>query len=84
MTTFHVGVLPNQPVAEVAALAADAEKLGFTGIWVADSQSIFCDAYVTLAGCALSTSREVAFGSDVNVDDLYDFTLLDETAPGRS
>lgn len=57
MTTFHVGVLPNQPVTGIAELAAEAEALGFTGIWIADSQSIFRDSYLALATCALRTSR---------------------------
>lgn len=54
---FHFGFLPNKPAAEVAALAADAERLGFEGIWIADSQSIFRDAWVSLTACAQRTER---------------------------
>ena len=54
---FHIGVLPDRPVEEVAALAAYAEELGFAGFWVADSQSIFRDAFSTLTACAARTSR---------------------------
>lgn len=63
MTTFHFGVLPNRPVQEIAAVAAEAEELGFGGIWVADSQSIFRDGFLALAACATRTSRmELAIG----------------------
>jgi 5,10-methylenetetrahydromethanopterin reductase len=54
---FHVGVLPNRPVAEIAEIAVEAERLGFGGIWVADSQSIFRDAYQALAVAATRTTR---------------------------
>ena len=54
---FHVGILPNRPVTEIAEVAAEADRLGFGGIWVADSQSIFRDAFQALAVCATRTSR---------------------------
>lgn len=54
---YHFGFLPNKPAAEVAGLAAAAERLGFEAIWIADSQSLFRDAWVTLTACALRTSR---------------------------
>jgi 5,10-methylenetetrahydromethanopterin reductase len=54
---FHVGVLPNRPIAEIAEIAAEAERLGFGGIWIADSQSIFRDAYQALAVAATRTTR---------------------------
>jgi 5,10-methylenetetrahydromethanopterin reductase len=47
--------LPNRPVAEVAELAELAENLGFAGIWVADSQSIFRDAFAALTLSATRT-----------------------------
>lgn len=53
---FHIGILPDRPAAEVAELAAHAETLGFQGVWVADSQSIFRDAYAALTLCATRTS----------------------------
>ncbi|MGH3134728.1 MAG: LLM class flavin-dependent oxidoreductase, partial [Gaiellaceae bacterium] len=53
---FHIGLLPGRPAAEVADLVAHAEDLGFEGAWVADSQSIFRDAYVALALAADRTS----------------------------
>lgn len=54
---FHVGLLPGRPAAEVADLVAHAEELGFEGAWIADSQSIFRDAYISLALAAERTSR---------------------------
>jgi alkanesulfonate monooxygenase SsuD/methylene tetrahydromethanopterin reductase-like flavin-dependent oxidoreductase (luciferase family) len=41
----HIGVLPNRPIEQIAELAERAEELGFAGIWVADSQSIFRDIH---------------------------------------
>lgn len=54
---FHIGVLPTSPIDEVARIAAAAEELGFAGVWVADSQSVFRDAYAALAICAERTRR---------------------------
>ncbi len=54
---FHVGLLPNRPVSEVVELAAAAEEFGFDGVWIADSQSVFRDAYMALALAADRTER---------------------------
>ena len=54
---FHVGLLPNRPAAETVALVEEAERLGFAGAWVADSQSIMRDAWAVLAAAAGRTSR---------------------------
>lgn len=54
---FHVGLLPNRPAAEIADLVREAERLGFAGAWVADSQSIFRDAYAALTLAADRTTR---------------------------
>ena len=56
-TAVDLGVLPRGPAAEAAGLAAEAERLGFDGVWVADSQSVFRDAFVTLALAAARTER---------------------------
>jgi 5,10-methylenetetrahydromethanopterin reductase len=52
---IHVGILPNRPVAAIAEIAELAEELGFAGIWVADSQSIFRDAFAALTLSAART-----------------------------
>jgi 5,10-methylenetetrahydromethanopterin reductase len=54
---FCVGFHPDRPIGEVADLAAEAERLGFPGVWVADSQSLFRDVYATLALVADRTQR---------------------------
>jgi 5,10-methylenetetrahydromethanopterin reductase len=53
--SFQIGILPDRPIAEIADLAAYAEDLGFSGIWIADSQSIFRDAFDALTLCATKT-----------------------------
>lgn len=52
---FHISVLPDHPVAEISDLAERADELGFAGIWIADSQSIFRDAFSALTMCAMRT-----------------------------
>ncbi len=54
---FDIGLLPTRPVGEVAELAVVAEEAGFGGVWVADSQSVFRDAWATLALCADRTQK---------------------------
>jgi 5,10-methylenetetrahydromethanopterin reductase len=54
---FDVGLLPTRSVGEVAELAVVAEEAGFGGVWVADSQSVFRDAWATLALCADRTQK---------------------------
>jgi len=53
--SFDIGLLPQGSIAETAELAALAEELGFGGVWVADSQSVFRDAYAALTLCAVKT-----------------------------
>jgi 5,10-methylenetetrahydromethanopterin reductase len=54
---FDIGVLPSEVVADTVELVRQAEALGYGAAWIADSQSIFRDAYVVLAACATQTSR---------------------------
>ncbi|HXE89962.1 MAG TPA: LLM class flavin-dependent oxidoreductase [Terriglobales bacterium] len=56
-TQFDIGVLPQGPAEQSVQLMVAAEAVGFDGVWVADSQSIFRDAFVTLALGALRTER---------------------------
>jgi 5,10-methylenetetrahydromethanopterin reductase len=55
--SFEVGLIPQRPVAELADLAVMAEELGFAGVWAADSQCVFRDAYALLTLCAARTRR---------------------------
>jgi 5,10-methylenetetrahydromethanopterin reductase len=54
---FHVGILPNRPAADCLALGLAAEKLGYEGVWVADSHSVMRDAFAILAVLAGRTGR---------------------------
>jgi 5,10-methylenetetrahydromethanopterin reductase len=54
---FHVGILPNRPAADCIALGEAAERLGFAGVWVADSHSVMRGAFEILAVLATRTRR---------------------------
>lgn len=55
--SFDIGLIPRGPAAEEVELAAAAEERGFSGVWVADSQCVFRDAFAILALCAARTRR---------------------------
>lgn len=55
--SFHVGIIPNRPLTEFLAWLPYAEELGFEGVWVADSQSLFRDAFIGLTVFASHTKR---------------------------
>ena len=54
---LSVNLMPKSSVAEVADLAALAERLGYRRCWVYDEGLVTRDVYVTLAAIALSTDR---------------------------
>lgn len=54
---FHIGILPNCLVEKTLELGHAAERLGFEGVWVADSHSVMRDAYAILAILASQTKR---------------------------
>ncbi len=54
---FHLGILPNRDVRHCVELGQLAESLGYEGFWVADSHSVFRDAYIVLGNTAIATSR---------------------------
>jgi 5,10-methylenetetrahydromethanopterin reductase len=87
---LHVGALPNRPITEIADLAELAEDLGFAGIWVADSQSIFRDAFAALT---LSAARTQALSLATAVTNpvtrhpatiACSFATIDELSGGRA
>jgi 5,10-methylenetetrahydromethanopterin reductase len=92
MTTplLHLGALPNRPVDEVADLAARAEELGFSGIWVADSQSVFRDAFAALTLSATRTRTLLLATGVTNPVTRHpailasSFATLDELSSGRA
>lgn len=88
--SFHVGILPNRPLTDFVDWIARADDLGFGGVWVADSQSVFRDAYMALALFAQRTSRmELATGV-TNIVTRHpavladSFATLDELSGGRA
>lgn len=87
---MHVGALPNRPIADVAELAGRAEQLGFAGIWLADSQSIFRDAFAALTLAAARTKRLALATAVTNPVTRHpavlacSFATLDELSGGRA
>ena len=53
--SFQIGVIPNAPLSEFVDWVGLADELGFEGVWVADSQSVFRDAYMALTMFAQRT-----------------------------
>ena len=88
--SFHIGILPNRPLADFVDWIAHAEELGFAGVWVADSQSVFRDAFMALALLAARTRRmELATGVTNAVTRhpavlANNFATLDEYSDGRA
>ena len=88
--SFHIGILPNRPIAEFVDWIAQADRLGFGGVWVADSQSVFRDAYMTLALFATATQRmKLATGVTNALTRhpaviAHSFATLDELSAGRA
>jgi len=72
---LDVGLLPQDDVLSAAALASEAESLGFGGVWVADSPGVFREAFVTLGACAMST-RRVRLATGVTNPVTRDVTVL--------
>lgn len=86
---LDVGIMPRLPAREAVALAQRAEELGFGGVWVADSQSTFREAFALLGAIAMVTDRVLLTTGVTNpVTRLVPvlasaFATLDELAPGR-
>jgi 5,10-methylenetetrahydromethanopterin reductase len=86
---FDVGILNNQPVADVARQAQLAESLGFDTVWITDSHLVCRELWTTLAACALATSK-IKLGPGVTVPHTRHWSVtasaiatLEEMAPGR-
>ncbi len=88
--SFHIGILPNRPIADFVDWIARADELGFGGVWVADSQSVFRDAFMALALFAKSTRRmQLATGVTNFITRhpavlAHSFATLDELSGGRA
>ena len=88
--SFHIGILPNRPLADFVDWVARAETLGFGGVWVADSQSVFRDAFMALTLFADRTKRmELATGVTNVITRhpavlAHSFATLNEYSNGRA
>jgi 5,10-methylenetetrahydromethanopterin reductase len=63
---FDVGIMNNQPVPAIVRQVQLAERLGFATAWITDSHMVCRELWVTLAACALGTSR-IRLGPGVTV-----------------
>ncbi|MDH3991158.1 MAG: LLM class flavin-dependent oxidoreductase [Gammaproteobacteria bacterium] len=90
MASFHIGILPNRPISDFVDWIARADALGFSGVWVADSQSVFRDAYMALTLFADRTSNmKLATGVTNTLTRhpavlAHSFATLDELSGGRA
>ena len=88
--SFHIGILPNRPISDFVDWIARADELGFGGVWVADSQSVFRDAYMALTLFADRTKNmELATGVTNAITRhpavlAQSFATLDELSGGRA
>lgn len=86
---LDVGLMPRLPAREAVALAQRAEELGFGGVWIADSQSTFREAFALLGATAFATGRILLTTGVTNPVTrrlpvlASAFATLDELAPGR-
>ena len=61
--SFHIGCLPNRPLADSIEMGCAAEQMGYGGMWVADSHSLMRDPYAVLTVLATRTkSLQLATG----------------------
>ena len=86
---FDVGIVNNQPVPVIVAQTRLAESLGYETVWITDSHLICRELWVTLAACAVGTSR-IKLGTGVTVPHTRHWSVaasaiasLEELAPGR-
>ena len=80
---------PCAPVGEIAALAGEAARLGFDGVWFPDSQLLWRDVFTTAATAAAATSRITLGTAVTNVATRHPSVIasaartVGELAPGR-
>src|SRR5262245_52649375 len=54
---FDVGILGSQPVPTIVRQVQLAESLGYDTVWITDTHLVCRELWVTLAACAIGTSR---------------------------
>lgn len=86
---FGACIFAQKPLPEVVKSAQLAEELGFDSFWIADSQVLCRELYVTLTACALGTNT-IKLGAGVTAPYTRHvsvtagaFASLNELAPGR-
>ena len=62
--SVHIALHPDRPIAETADIAAEAERLRYAGVWIADSQNLFRDVFCALTLVAARTS-DITIGTGV-------------------
>jgi 5,10-methylenetetrahydromethanopterin reductase len=88
--SFHIGILPNRPLKDFVDWIALADDLGYGGVWVADSQSVFRDAFMALTLFAERTRHMKLATGVTNVNTrhpavlAHSFATLDELSGGRA
>jgi 5,10-methylenetetrahydromethanopterin reductase len=87
---FDVGILPTEPVPAIVRQVQLAEALGYDTAWITDTHLVCRELWVTLAACALGTTR-IRLGPGVTVPHTRHpsttasaIATLDELAPGRT
>ena len=86
---FGACMYPLEPLPELVRIAQRAEELGYDSLWIADSQLLARELYVTLTACVMGTSR-IKIGAGVTAPYTRHvsvtagaFASLNELAPGR-
>ncbi|MEE9198460.1 MAG: LLM class flavin-dependent oxidoreductase, partial [Dehalococcoidia bacterium] len=86
---FGVCIFGEQPLEKIVSQVKLAEELGYDSVWLADSQLLCRELYVTLTACALGTSR-IRLGAGVTAPRTRHvsvtasaFATLAEIAEGR-
>ena len=86
---FDLGILASQPVPVIVEQVQLAEALGFETAWITDTHLVCRELWVTLAACALGTSR-IRLGPGITVPHTRHISVtasalatLEEMAQGR-
>ena len=97
--TFGVAVFGTGPAPSIVRQVQLAEELGFDSAWIVDSQLLCREAYVTLAACAVQTSRiklatgvtnpltrhpSVVAGAAITLDELSNGRMMVGISTGNS
>jgi alkanesulfonate monooxygenase SsuD/methylene tetrahydromethanopterin reductase-like flavin-dependent oxidoreductase (luciferase family) len=86
---LHIGIHPDAPVAATTDFARRVEATEFSGLWIADSQDLFRDCFVSMTAAALATESLTLTTGVTNPVLRHPRVLaggigsLEELAPGR-